>query len=424
VDRRFISLFAIVFIDLIGFGIVIPVLILHAQESYGATDLQATALLTAYSAGIVVAGPILGRLSDAFGRRPVLILSQIGTFICFIILGVANSLFLLYLGRIIDGISGGNITTAQAYINDITDESNRARGFGLISAAFGAGFIVGPALGGLVVNITAGIPSLAAYSQNAPFFVAAVFSLASIFGTYFVLPESLPPESRSPLGSRSESGGSLLEVLKIANVRTVLTFTVIAFLAFSLLQSSFAIFTRRNLFPDAPLEIVQRNIGLLLTWIGVIMVVMQAFFVGPLVKRFGEQRLIVYATAGRIIAFLGVALSRSPIAMAVMFIPLGVGNAMSQPSLQSIISRFSPPEMRGRVLGAFQSANSSTLVVGPILTGIILELDIGTISPQMGVAMPMLVATALMAIAFLMSIRILRMTLPTQEAHGQPTAGH
>lgn len=421
-DRRFVSLFAIVFIDLIGFGIVIPVLILHAQESFGASDLQATGLLTAYSAGIVIAGPILGRLSDAFGRRPVLIVSQIGTLIGFLILGFANTLVLLYLGRIIDGVSGGNITTAQAYINDITDESNRAKGFGLISAAFGAGFVVGPALGGLVVNITSSIPDLAAYSQNAPFFVAAVFSLISILGTYFVLPESLPPESRSPLGTRRESDGSLLDVLKIANVRTVLTFTVVAFLAFSLLQSSFPIFSRRNLFPDLPLEIVQRNIGLLLTWIGVIIVVMQAFFVGPLVRRFGEQRLVVYATAGRVISFLGVALSRNPLAMGVFFIPLGVGNAVSQPSLQSIISRFAPPQMRGRVLGAFQSANSSTLVVGPILTGIILELDIPSISPQTGAALPMFAAAALMAIALLLSLRIIRMKLPTQESANRPPA--
>jgi len=139
VDRRFIPLFMIVFVDLVGFGIVIPVLLLHAEESFGATDLQATGLLTAFSIGMVIAGPILGRLSDAYGRRPVLIISQIGTFIGFIVLGFANSLFLLYLGRIIDGISGGNITTARAYINDITTEENRARGFGLISAAFGAG---------------------------------------------------------------------------------------------------------------------------------------------------------------------------------------------------------------------------------------------------------------------------------------------
>ncbi len=417
-DRRFIPLFLIVFVDLIGFGIVIPVLLLHAEESFGASDLQATALLTAYSAGLVVAGPVLGRLSDAFGRRPVLIVSQIGTFAGFIILGLANSLFLLYLGRIIDGISGGNITTAQAYINDITTEENRARGFGLISAAFGAGFIVGPALGGLVVNVASGIPSLAPYSQNAPFFLAALFSLISILGTYFILPESLPPESRSPLRGGEpgrERGGSLLEVLTLSNVRTILSFTFVTFLAFSLLQSSFPIFARRNIFSDLPLELAQRNIGLLLTWIGVINVLMQSFFVGPLVRRFGEQRLIVYATFARILAFLGIGLSTGALGVAAFLAPLAVGNAVSQPSLQSVISRFASPEIRGRLLGAFQSTNSITLIFGPLIAGLLLQLDLASLALESSAALPMFAATALVSIAFVMSFRILRMKLPTQE---------
>jgi DHA1 family tetracycline resistance protein-like MFS transporter len=417
-DRRYLSLFLIVFIDLVGFGIVIPILLLHAEESFGATDLQATGLLTAYSLGIVFAGPILGRLSDAYGRRPLLIISQIGTLIGFLVLGVANSLFLLYLGRIIDGISGGNITIAQAYINDITTEKNRARGFGIISAAFGAGFIVGPALGGVVVSVTSNIPALAAYSQNAPFFVAAIFSLASILLTYFILPETLPAEKRSPLGKRAKSEApsiSLFDILRLPKVRIILSFTFITFLAFSMLQSSFPLLVRRNIFPDEPLEIVQRNIGLLLTWVGMISVTMQTFFVGSLVKRFGEQRLIVYATFGRIIAFLGTALARDPYLLLLVFIPLSAGNAAAQPSLQSLISRFAPPNMRGRVMGAFQSTNSATLVVGPIFAGLLLETEIVSISPQVHAALPMFMAAVLVTFAFLMSFRILRMEIPSQE---------
>lgn len=426
-DRRFVLLFTIVFVDLIGFGIIIPVLLLHAQESFGATDLQATALLTVYSAGLVVAGPVLGRLSDAYGRRPVLILSQIGTFIGFIILGVANSLFLLYLGRIIDGISGGNISTAQAYINDITTEKNRARGFGLISAAFGAGFIFGPALGGFAVTLTASVPALAVYSQKAPFFVAAFFSLLSILGTSFLLPETLPPEARSPLGKPKpgrQPAGSLMDVLRLPNVRIILLFTVLAFLGFSLLQSSFPIFARRNLFPDLPLATVQRNIGLLLTWVGVVSVTTQSFFVGPLVTRFGERRLVAAAAFARIFAFLGTALARDAVVAAVAFIPLAASNAVSQPSLQSIISRFSPPTMRGRVLGAFQSANSLTLVIGPILAGLLLQTRIASLSQQAAASLPMFGAAGLLAMAFLVSFRIRRMELPSQEFPSpQPALG-
>ena len=418
-DRRFVALFVVVFVDLIGFGMVIPVLLLHAQESFGASDLQATLLLTSYSIGLVVAGPIMGRLSDAFGRRPVLILSQFGTLAGFLVLGFANTLFLLYLGRIIDGVSGGNITTAQAYINDITSEKNRARGFGLISAAFGAGFVVGPALTALIVSATAANPVLAPYSQNAPFFVAAVFSLTSILLTTFLLPESLPKEEREPFGqTRVKKPGQkgLMDVIRLPDVRLILIFTILTFLAFSLLQASFAFFARRNLFPGISLEDAQRNIGLLLTWIGVVSVTTQFVFVGPLVRRFGERRLVNAATFVRVLAFLGITLSRDPLAMALVLIPFSAANAVSQPSLQSLLSRFSPPEMRGRVLGAFQSSNSLTLVIGPILAGILLQLDLAFLSPESAVALPMFIGAIIMTIAFLLSFRVLRMELPTQEA--------
>jgi DHA1 family tetracycline resistance protein-like MFS transporter len=425
-DRRFVALFVVVFVDLIGFGMVIPVLLLHAQESFGASDLQATLLLTSYSIGLVVAGPVMGRLSDAFGRRPVLILSQFGTLAGFLILGFANTLFLLYLGRIIDGLSGGNITTAQAYINDITSEENRARGFGLISAAFGAGFIVGPALTGLIVSVTAANPALASYSQNAPFFVAALFSLTSIMLTTFLLPESLPKEEREPLGRsrmKKPDQKGLIDVIRLPDVRLILLFTIMTFLAFSLLQASFPFFARRNLFSDVPLEDAQRNIGLLLTWIGVVSVTTQFVFVGRLVKRFGERRLVNAAAAARVLAFLGIAISRDPLAMALVFIPFAASNAISQPSLQSMLSRFSPPEMRGRVLGAFQSSNSLTLVIGPILTGILLQMNLSFLSPESAVALPMFAGAFIMSVAFIMSFRLLRMKLPTQQQGArQPVA--
>jgi MFS family permease len=198
-------------------------------------------------------------------------------------------------------------------------------------------------------------------------------------------------------------------------VRTILSFTFITFLAFSLLQASFPLLARRNLFADESLEVAQRNIGFLLTWVGVINVTMQSFFVGPLVKRFGEKTLIVYATFGRILAFTGIALSRGPLLAAAAIVPLSVGNAVSQPSLQSIMSRFASPEARGRVLGLFQSTNSLTLIVGPIIAGLLLDLEIASISIETITALPMFGAAILVSVAFLMSFRILRMELPTQE---------
>ncbi|NOR90710.1 MAG: MFS transporter, partial [Anaerolineales bacterium] len=178
----------------------------------------------------------------------------------------------------------------------------------------------------------------------------------------------------------------------------------------------FPIFARRRLFSGVSLEMAQRNIGLILTLFGLTNVIMQSFFVGPLVRRFGEQRLIVYATFGRIIAFLGAALTLNAYIFAAFAAPLAIGNALSQPSLQSIISRFSPPKMRGRVLGLFQSTNSLTLVFGPILAGLLLSADFPSLSPETTAALPLFAAAGLVTVAFFMSFKILRLELPTQEA--------
>lgn len=407
-DRRFIPLFIIVLIDLIGFGIIIPILPLYAEARFAAGDVQITLLIAAFSAAQFLAAPVLGRLSDAFGRRPVLILSQIGTMISFVVLGFANSLFLLYLGRVIDGISGGNISTARAYVNDITTEENRARGFGLISAAFGTGFIIGPALGGVVVRVAQHIPALAPYSQVAPFFVAATFSLGSVMATYFLLPESLPQEDRSPLGQRRVDAGEvgLTELLSIGGVRQILIFAGTAFVAFAIFQSSFPLVAERNVFSNLSTEDVQFAIALLLTWMGILIVGVQFFLVGPLVRRFGERQLVVAGALIRIPAFVGIAVARTPWVLVLSFVPLAVGNGVSFPALQSLISRFAPPTMRGRVLGVFQSTQSLSLVIGPAMAGPLLTA---------GTSVPPWTAAALIGVAFLISIQILSLPVPTQE---------
>lgn len=417
-DRRFIPLFIIVLIDLIGLGIIIPVLLLHAEDSFGASDLQATGLLSAYSLALFIAAPFMGRLSDAFGRRSVLLYSQAGTFIAFIMLGMANSLWVLYLGRIIDGISGGNITTARAYVNDITTEENRAQGFGIISAAFGAGFIIGPALGGAVVVAASKIPALAAYSQRAPFLLAALFSQGSIMGTLFLLPESLSPEDRRPLGQRqaqTDRGSGLGVLLRPPGVRLVLSFSAMTFLAFAMFQASFAFLAERNIYPDLTLEQVQGNIAVFFFLIGGINVVMQLFFVGPLVKRFGERHLISVATFMRVGAFLGIALARRPIAIMLSIVPLALGNSVSMPSLQSVLSRFAPSGMRGQMMGVFDSVRSFTLIFGPLIAGLLLQMEYPSLSIHTETALPSFVGAGLVFVAFLISLPILNLTLPTQE---------
>ena len=173
-----LPIFLIVFIDLLGFGLILPLLPFYAK-SFGANELTIGLLLASYSLMQFIGAPVLGRLSDRYGRRPILLISQLGTFVGFIMLGFANGLGMLFASRIVDGVSGGNISTAQAYIADISDEKNRARNFGLIGAAFGLGFIMGPAIGGF----------LSQFGYQVPAFAAAGLSFLSMTLTFFLLHE-------------------------------------------------------------------------------------------------------------------------------------------------------------------------------------------------------------------------------------------
>src|SRR5438094_490803 len=205
-------IFITVFIDLVGFGIVIPVLPFFAEGTkFGATPREVGLLFASYSVMQLIFAPVLGRLSDKYGRRPVLLISLIGTSLGFLILGFATTLWMLFLGRIIDGISGGNISTAQAYIADVTSKENRAKGMGLFGAAFGLGFILGPAIAGI----------LSKYGIQIPFYFAAVLSLANAAALYFILPESLKASVRTALPERKNRILEILESLKDKHFREI-----------------------------------------------------------------------------------------------------------------------------------------------------------------------------------------------------------
>src|ERR1043166_5813999 len=237
-----VVIFTTVFIDLVGFGIVIPVLPFYAESSrFGASPRTVGLLFASYSVMQLIFSPILGRLSDKHGRRPVLLISIIGTGIGFLILGFANTLLLLFVGRIIDGISGGNISTAQAYIADITTPENRAKGMGLIGAAFGLGFTFGPAIGGI----------LSKWGISVPFIFAGCMALANAILLYFTLPETVTPDHppRAPAATRRWS--QLFRPLTQKRLAFVLAIDFLFVTAFSIMTPSFALFTMYRFGYDA-----------------------------------------------------------------------------------------------------------------------------------------------------------------------------
>src|SRR5213079_554879 len=220
-------IFTTVFIALVGFGIVIPVLPYYAEgNKFGATPSQVGLLFASYSVMQLVFAPVLGRLSDRYGRRPVLLISILGTCAGFLILGLATTLVMLFIGRIIDGISGGNISTAQAYIADVTTKENRAKGMGLIGAAFGLGFVFGPAIGGI----------LSRWGINIPFLFAGALAFANVILLYFTLPETVTPDHPARVSAASGRGWKqLIEALRQPQLTLVMTIYFLSIVAFSIM---------------------------------------------------------------------------------------------------------------------------------------------------------------------------------------------
>jgi DHA1 family tetracycline resistance protein-like MFS transporter len=363
-DRsRLIVIFTTVLIDLIGFGIVIPVLPFYAEGTiFNATPRTVGILFASYSVMQLIFAPILGRLSDKYGRRPVLFLSIIGTGIGFLVLGLATTLWMLFAGRILDGITGGNISTAQAYIADITTSENRAKGMGLIGAAFGLGFVFGPAIGGI----------LSRWGIEVPFLFAASLCFANAILLYFRLPETVTADH--PAKNQAAGGRGFKQLIKSFKQPRLAVVMVIYFffiVAFSIMTSSFSFYTMFRFGYDA------QHTGYLFAYVGIIAVIIQGGLIGRLVKRFGELPLVIvgafcFAISLFAVPFVGPAAG----GLAALLIGGGVfsaGNSLATPALMSQASKSVGPDEQGTVLGVMQSVASLARAVGPSLTALLIN---------------------------------------------------
>ena len=375
-----VPIFLIIFIDLVGFGIIIPILPLYA-ESFSASPAMIGILLASYSLMQLVATPYLGALSDRYGRRPVLLISQVGTVLSFILLGLANSLPLLFAARILDGISGGNISTAQAYISDVTEERSRAKAFGLIGAAFGIGFITGPALGGFLGRNG---------NYAAPAFAAAVISFIALILTFVMLPESRTPAMRAEVRKpRIIDVAGFREALGMGQLGVLLLVFFVFNFAQASFQSMFALFALNRLNFGA------QETGYVLAYVGVLAVILQGGAIGPIVKRFGERTT---TRAGLLLASFGLAASAWaptwPLLLAALA-PLSVGLSIATPSLNSLLTKESPNGATGRILGLSQSVAALARVLGPLAAGLAFN--------YLGVPAPFLLAAVLLVGAYLVA---------------------
>lgn len=385
-----IFIFLTVFIDLLGVGIVLPLLPFYVKLVEASSPgwlaanhaLVVGALTASFSLFQFLFAPVLGALSDRYGRRPVLLISLTGAALSYVLFGLADRfavfgaeavLAALFISRIIAGITGGSISTAQAYIADVTTPENRARGLGMLGAAFGLGFMMGPAIGGL----------LSAVSLSAPAFAAAALTFGNVIFGFFKLPESLAPEDRTGATASINPFRRLRVLVGREAIRPLLAGVLLLNLAFAGLQSNFAVFAEAR-FGFGPTEI-----AFLFAFIGLMAVIMQGFLIRRLVPIFGEARLAVtglalMAAAFALIAFVPAAWLLYPVVGL-----LSVGSGLATPSLTSLISRRVSPREQGGVLGGTQALTSLTMVVGPLVAGLLFD--------AVGPATPYLAGAALVA---------------------------
>jgi DHA1 family tetracycline resistance protein-like MFS transporter len=364
-NKLLFSIILVVFIDLLGFSLILPLLPYYA-ETFQASEFVTGLLVAAYAAAQLIGAPVLGRLSDRYGRRPLLLASVFGTFAGFVLLGVANTLWMLFAARIIDGFTGGNLSIAQAYISDVTDAQNRSKGLGLIGAAFGLGFIIGPVTGGF----------LSQWGYAVPAFVAAALSLINLALIYFWLPESLTAEKRASMTDNKPTVtlGALLAALKRPFTGPLLITRFFFGFAFAIFQTIFSLYTL------AKFNLTAGNTGLILTYVGILSVITQGFLIGRITKKFREDVLIVASTALMAVSLIGWAMAPSVIVLLIILTPTALSGGILNTLLSSTLTKAVEAQEIGGILGFATSVESSTRIFAPVIGGALLQ-SLGTWAP-------------------------------------------
>jgi DHA1 family tetracycline resistance protein-like MFS transporter len=398
--RALLTVFLTILLDLIGFGMILPFLTFYAQ-AFQATPLQIGLLFSSYSLTQLLFAPLLGRLSDRVGRRPVLLASIAGSVVCYVIFALAPSYAVLLLARALSGVAAANYAIAQAYMADVSSPQERSKAMGLVGAAFGLGFVLGPSLGGILGVL----PQLASFGPRLVPFAAAALSALNLMMAYFSLPESLSPELRRGAAARGGSWlgfSDLREVWRDTPLRGLMVLFFLVMLCFSMME------TTLTLFCQARFGFGYRETAWLFAFVGVVLVIVQGGLLGRLVRKYGERRLIL---SGIVLMALGLFL----LPLTPMVIPavwsklwllfvgltlLAVGNGLHNPSTTGLLSRLTDERSQGGTIGLARSFGALARIVGPPAGTLIFGLA--------GAGWPFWSAGLLMLVALAVAVGVLR----------------
>jgi len=359
--KQLILIFIFVFLDLLGYSLILPLLPFYASD-FGATLTLVGLLGTVNGLGQLIAAPIIGRLSDRYGRRPLLMLSIAGTVVGFLMLGFAKSLWMIFLSRAVDGLLGGNTALARAYITDITEPKERAKSLGLIGAAFGLGFIIGPVMGGI----------LSQFGLNVPALVAAALSILSLLAMIIWLPESLPADERQQLKTNPHTAfniPNLIDELRRPCVGPMLIIRLFYSFAFTLFQSNFSLYAKEVLGLNVT------NTGLVLTYVGLLSVIVQGVAIGRLTKAYKERKLIVFSILMLAVSLLVWGFTRNIWLLLVVLAPIALGAGILNTLLTSQLTKAVYKEDVGGTLGLANSMQTIAQIITPGMGGLLLSVS-------------------------------------------------
>lgn len=381
---RLAILFLVVFIGLLGFGVMVPVFPFWGR-SLGASPASITLAMGAYSLGQFIGAPLWGKLSDKVGRRPVLLWSLVGGIASYLIMAQADSVWMLGLARLVGGLMAGNIAAAFAYVGDVVPEKGRPKAMGLLGAAFGMGFIFGPAIGGLVAGAAPGPVEFARVA-----YVGAAITLVAALAVWRLLPESLSADRRAAV---TAAGGGPRARELLAAKPAVIGLMLLAALVIgsaAMMETTFAFFSSDKL------GWTPRDVGLSFALIGTISAVLQAGAAGPLSRRFGAPRVVLGGVAAYALGLVGLALASGTLAVLAALAVTAAGVGLFNPAYQTLVSMTTDDRDRGLVNGLTQGSSAMGRIIGPAISGSIYQ--------GFGATMPFVVGAALMLLAFAVAV--------------------
>jgi DHA1 family tetracycline resistance protein-like MFS transporter len=375
VTRPLLIIFLTIFVNLVGFGIIVPLLPFYA-ETFGASPFAIGLLFAVFSLCQLFAAPVLGEWSDRYGRRPVLILSLAGTVVSFVMMALAHSFAMLFMARVVDGLSGGNISTARAYVADVTEPKDRARAYGLIGAAFGLGFILGPALSGMLAHV----------SITAPIWAAAAITMIAMVMAWLWLPETV---HRTHAGTGLPFR-NLATMIKRPGLRRVLAIDFVYWFAFAVFQTTFALFAARRFNFDVP------QTGYYFAAFGLCGAIVQGLMIHPIVRRLGDKPAFMLGLVFAALGLVATAVTHSVAVFTLTLVPLALGIGIGHPTMTSLVSRAGRGDEQGRVQGAASAVESLGRTLGPVWGSASLQ--------RFGEAMPYVTAAAFLLITLILSV--------------------